>query len=156
MNDAKRLWNLSELEAFGLNRATIRKRLKAAGIEPVATGPKNAPLYDLVQVAPWICQRPQKQTDAPDLMGFKTAAELRAFMQSEREKVSLAKDTEELIARDDFEQEMATSIAGIKGFADNVITRIESTIPNASARQLEALEKLLRLDLEGVSEAMVE
>lgn len=154
MNNEKRLWNLSELEAFGLNRATIRKRLKKVGIEPVATGRSNTPLYDLIQVAPHLCQRPQKQTDAPDLMGFPTAAELRAYVQSSREQLNLMRDAGDCIARDDHEAELATCIAGIKGFADNVITRIESAIPNASPRQLEALEQQLRLDLEAVSQQL--
>ncbi|WP_158161216.1 DUF1441 family protein [Grimontia hollisae] len=151
MNNEKRLWNLSELEAFGLNRATIRKRLKAVGVEPVATGPKNAPLYDLVQVAPHICQRPQKQTDAPDLMGFPTAAEFRAFIQAEKEKLSLGEAARQLVKREDYESEIAIAIASIKGFKDRVITRIETAIPTASPAQLEELEKRLDLDLQAVS-----
>ncbi len=154
MNQEKRLWNLSDLEAFGLNRATIRKRLRAAGIEPIATGPKNAPLYDLIQVAPHLCQRPQKQTDAPDLMGFPTAAEFRAFIQAEREKISLAKDTRLLVSVMEFETELARCIAGIKGFKEKVITRIETVIPTVSPNQLEDLDRLLNFDLKAASDEL--
>ncbi|ODA29884.1 hypothetical protein A8L45_21435 [Veronia pacifica] len=150
MNE-KRLWNLSELEAFGLNRATIRKRLKAVGIEPVATGRSNTPLYDVIQVAPHLCQRPIKETDAPDLMGFKTAAELRAYIQAEREKRGLGEDCKDLITREDYENEIATCIAAIKKFASTAITRVESAIPNATGEQLESLEALYNFDLKAVS-----
>lgn len=156
MNNEKRLWNLSDLEAFGLNRATIRKRLRAVGVEPVATGPKNAPLYDVVQVAAHLCQRPQKQTDAPDLMGFPTAAELRAFIQAEREKLSLAKDTKMLIPVEDFERELGRCIAGIKGFKDKSIARIETVIPTISPSQLEDLDRLFNFDLRAISDELEE
>lgn len=154
MNNKNRLWNLSDLEAFGLNRATIRKRLRAVGIEPVATGPKNAPLYDIVQVAPHICQRPQKQTDAPDLMGFPTAAELRAFIQAEHEKLDLKLAAGQLIAVDDFEEQLGIVISGIKAFKDKMISRVESAIPNARPEQLEDLERLLNFDLKAISDEL--
>lgn len=152
--DEKRLWNLSDLEAFGLNRATIRKRLKAAGIEPRATGRSNTALYDIIEVAPHLCQRPQKQTDAPDLMGFKTAAELRAYIQAEREKLALEQDSGELITRADYENEIAMVIAAIKKFAGTAITRVESAIPNATGEQLEKLEILYDHDLKAVSDEL--
>lgn len=152
MNDEKRLWNLSELEAFGLNRATIRKRLKKVGIEPVATGRSNTPLYDLIQVAPHLCKRPQQQTDAPDLMGFPTAAELRAYRQAERDMLAINKEKADLVPREDYEREIATAIAAIKKFADHAITRVESAIPNATGEQLEQLEQLYHFDLRAVSD----
>ncbi|NAW66730.1 hypothetical protein [Photobacterium halotolerans] len=154
MNNEKRLWNLSELEAFGLNRATIRKRFKAVGLEPMATGPKNAPLYDVIQAAMHLSQRPVKQTDAPDLMGFKTAAELRAFVQAEREKLSLGKDAEDLVTREAHEIEIALCIAGVKSFKEKVITRIESAIPTATPQQLEDLERLFNFDLKAVADEL--
>lgn len=153
MNE-KRYWSLSDLEAFGLNRATIKKRLKNVGIDPVGTGPKNSSLYDIIQVAPHLCQRPQKQTDAPDLMGFKSAAELRAYIQAEREKLSLEKDSSELVTREDYENEMARAIAAVKRFKDSAITRVESAIPNATGEQLETLERLYDYDLKAVSDEL--
>lgn len=153
MNNEKRLWNTTELEQFGKHRSTIRKNLKAAGVEPVAFK-GNTPLYDVVQVAPYLCKQPRKESDAPDLMGFPTAAELRAFIQAEREKLSLGKDAGELVTREDYENETARSIAAIKGFADKLITRVESAIPNASGEQLEALEQLMRFDLKAVSDEL--
>ncbi|MEZ8095792.1 hypothetical protein ACED51_16965 [Photobacterium swingsii] len=153
MNNEKRLWNTTELEQFGKHRSTIRKNLKAAGVGPVAFK-GNTPLYDVVQVAPYLCKQPRKESDAPDLMGFPTAAELRAFIQAEREKLSLGKDAGELVTREDYENETARSIAAIKGFADKLITRVESAIPNASGEQLEALEQLMRFDLKAVSDEL--
>ena len=154
MNQEKRLWNLSDLEAFGLNRATIRKRLRAVGIEPIATGPKNAPLYDLIQVAPHLCQRPQKQTDAPDLMGFPTAAELRAYIQAQTEKMKFMQEAKETVSVFDYENQIGICIAAIKGFKDKVITRIESTIPGVTPAQLEEFEHRLNFDLEAVSDEL--
>ncbi|MFA0103363.1 hypothetical protein AB4359_24090, partial [Vibrio splendidus] len=81
-------------EAFDYHRSTIRKKLKSAGIEPIAFKGQT-PLYDVVQVTPYLCKAPLKESDAPDLMGFKTAAELRAYVQSEREKLALQKDSNE-------------------------------------------------------------
>ena len=69
MNNEKRLWNTSGLEQFGSHRSTVRKRLKAAGIEPVAHK-GNTPLYDVCQVAPYLCKAPVKETDARTLLFF--------------------------------------------------------------------------------------
>ena len=151
MNNEKRLWNTSELEQFGSHRSTVRKRLKAAGIEPVAFK-GNTPLYDVCQVAPYLCKAPVKESDAPDLMGFPTAAELRAFVQAEREKLSLSKEVGDLIQREDYENEIAKSIAVIKKFADGAINRIETAIPDATAEQLENIERLLNFDLKAVND----
>ncbi|HFQ4959214.1 TPA: hypothetical protein ACGUPM_002667 [Vibrio vulnificus] len=153
MNNEKRLWNLSELEAFNYHRSTIRKKLKAAGIEPVAHK-GSTPLYDVVQIAPYLCKAPVKESDAPDLMGFPTAAELRAYIQSEREKLALQKDSDECVTREDYENEVGVCIASVKAFKDKVITRIESAIPTAAAEQLEDLEKLLNFDLKAVTDEL--
>ncbi|CAH8235220.1 DUF1441 family protein [Vibrio aestuarianus] len=153
MNNEKRLWNLSELEVFGYHRSTIRKKLKNAGIEPTAHK-GSTPLYDVVQVVPYLCQAPIKQSDAPDLMGFKTAAEMRAYVQGQREKLALMKDAAESVTREDFENEIAVCIAGVKGFKDKVITRIESSIPSATPQQLEDLERLLNFDLKAVADEL--
>lgn len=153
MNNEKRLWNLTELEAFDYHRSTIRKKLKSAGIEPIAFKGQT-PLYDVVQVTPYLCKAPLKESDAPDLMGFKTAAELRAYVQSEREKLALQKDSNECIAKEDYENEIAICISSVKGFKDKVITRIESAIPTATTQQLEDLESLLNFDLKAVSDGL--
>lgn len=153
MNNEKRLWNLTELEAFDYHRSTIRKKLRSAGIEPIAFKGQT-PLYDVVQVTPYLCKAPLKESDAPDLMGFKTAAELRAYVQSEREKLALQKDSNECIAKEDYENEIAICISGVKGFKDKVITRIESAIPTATTQQLEDLESLLNFDLKAVSDGL--
>lgn len=153
MNNEKRFWNTTELEQFGKHRSTIRKNLKAAGIEPVAF--KGAtPLYDVVQVAPYLCQRPVKESDAPDLMGFKTAAELRAYIQSQTEKLNLMAAANETISKMEYEQEIGSLIAAIKAFKDKVITRIETAIPDVSSHQLEDLERLLDFDLQVVADEL--
>lgn len=153
MNNEKRFWNTTELEQFGKHRSTIRKNLKAAGIEPVAF--KGAtPLYDVVQVAPYLCQRPVKESDAPDLMGFKTAAELRAYIQSQTEKLNLMAAANETISKVEYEQEIGSLIAAIKTFKDKVITRIETAIPDVSSHQLEDLERLLDFDLQVVADEL--
>ncbi|WP_417536383.1 hypothetical protein [Methylophaga sp.] len=151
MNNEKRLWNTTELEQFDIHRSTIRKRLKAAGVEPTAFK-GSTPLYDVVQVAPYLCQRPVKESDAPDLMGFKTAAELRAYIQANTEKLNLMSAAGETIAKADYEQEIGALIASIKSFKDKVITRIETAIPNVDSHQLEDLERLLDFDLKALSE----
>ena len=87
-------------------------------------------------------------------MGFKTAAELRAYVQSEREKLALQKDSSECISKEDYENEIAICISGVKGFKGKVITRIESAIPTATTQQLEALESLLNFDLKAVSDGL--
>lgn len=153
MNNEKRLWNLTELELFDYHRSTIRKKLKAAGIEPVAFK-GSTPLYDVIQVAPYLTQAPVKQSDAPDLMGFKTAAELRAYIQAQTEKLKLMQEAQESIARAEYEHEIGALIASIKGFKDKVITRIETAIPNVSSYQLEDLERLLNYDLRAVSDEL--
>ncbi|MBF4425278.1 hypothetical protein [Vibrio anguillarum] len=153
MNNEKRLWNLSELEVFGYHRSTIRKKLKNAGIEPTAHK-GSTPLYDVVQVVPYLCQAPIKQSDAPDLMGFKTAAELRAYIQAQTEKLKLMQEAQESIARAEYEHEIGALIASIKGFKDKVITRIETAIPSVSSYQLEDLERLLNYDLRAVSDEL--
>lgn len=151
MNNEKRFWNTTELEQFGKHRSTIRKNLKAAGIEPVAF--KGAtPLYDVVQVAPYLCQRPVKESDAPDLMGFKTAAELRAYIQAQTEKLNLMAAAGETISKVEYEQEIGALIGSIKAFKDKVITRIETAIPDVTTHQLEELERLLDFDLGALSE----
>lgn len=153
MNNEKRFWNTTELEQFGKHRSTIRKNLKAAGIEPTAF--KGAtPLYDVVQVAPYLCQRPVKESDAPDLMGFKTAAELRAYIQSQTEKLNLMAAANETISKMEYEQEIGSLIAAIKAFKDKVITRIETAIPDVSSHQLEDLERLLDFDLQVVADEL--
>lgn len=153
MNNDKRFWNTTELEQFGKHRSTIRKNLKAAGVSPVAYK-GNTPLYDVVQVAPYLCQQPRKESDAPDLMGFKTAAELRAYVQSEREKLTLMRESGESVTKEDYENEIAVCIASVKGFKDKVITRIESAIPTATPQQLEDLETLLNFDLKAVADEL--
>lgn len=151
MNNEKRFWNTTELEQFGKHRSTIRKNLKNAGIEPVAFK-GSTPLYDVVQVAPYLCQRPIKESDAPDLMGFKTAAELRAYIQAQTEKLKLMQEALETISKVEYEQEIGSLVAAIKGFKDKVITRIETAIPNVSSHQLEDLERLLDFDLQVVAD----
>ncbi|EKO3771899.1 MULTISPECIES: hypothetical protein [Vibrio] len=153
MNNEKRLWNLSELEVFGYHRSTIRKKLKNAGIEPIAHK-GSTPLYDVVQVVPYLCQAPIKQSDAPDLMGFKTAAELRAYIQAQTEKLKLMQEAQESIARAEYEHEIGALIASIKGFKDKVITRIETAIPGVNSHQLEDLERLLNYDLKAVADEL--
>ncbi|BDR34297.1 hypothetical protein PDY_13450 [Photobacterium damselae subsp. damselae] len=153
MNNEKRFWNTTELEQFGKHRSTIRKNLKAAGVAPVAFK-GNTPLYDVVQVAPYLCKPPRKESDAPDLMGFPTAAELRAYVQSEREKLSLMRDAGGSVLKEDYENEIAICIASVKGFKDKVITRIESAIPSATPQQLEDLETLLNFDLKAISDEL--
>lgn len=154
MNNEKRLWNTTELEQFDIHRSTIRKRLKAAGVEPTAFK-GSTPLYDVVQVAPYLCQRPLKESDAPDLMGFKTAAELRAYIQANTEKLNLMSAAGETISKADYEHEIGALIASIKAFKDKVITRIETAIPNVDSHQLEDLERLLDFDLKALSEELV-
>ncbi|WP_318438144.1 hypothetical protein [Photobacterium leiognathi] len=153
MNNEKRFWNTTELEQFGKHRSTIRKNLKAAGIAPVAFK-GNTPFYDVVQVAPFLCQQPRKESDAPNLMGFKTAVELRAYVQSEREKLILMKESGESVTKEDYENEIAVCIASVKSFKDKVITRIESAIPTATPQQLEDLETLLNFDLKAVADEL--
>lgn len=153
MNDQKRLWNTTELEAFGLHRATIRKRLKEAGIVAIASK-GSTPLYDIFQVAPYLCKTPRKEQDAPDLMGFKTAAELRAFIQAEREKLSFSVDAGELVPRIECDEQIAILTASIKKFADKLITLVEGDIPNATGEQLESLENSLSYELLKVSETL--
>ena len=149
MNNEKRLWNLSELEGFNYHRSAIRKKLKQAGIEPIANK-GNTPLYDIIQVAPYLCKAPMKETDAPDLMGFKTAAELRAFVQAEREKLSLQQDALQLVATPEMESQLGLVIASMKTFAVNAITRIETAIPSVEPEELELLEDLFNKDLKQV------
>ena len=149
MNNEKRLWNLSELEGFNYHRSTIRKKLKQAGIEPIASK-GNTPLYDIIQVAPYLCKDPMRETDAPDLMGFKTAAELRAFVQAEREKLNLQQDAHLLVPTNEMESQLGLVIASMKTFAVNAITRIETAIPNALPEELELLEDLFNKDLKQV------
>lgn len=153
MNNEKRLWNTTELEQFGKHRSTIRKNLKAAGIEPTAFK-GSTPLYDVVQVAPYLCQRPIKDSDAPDLMGFKTAAELRAYIQAQTEKLKLMQEAKESISKAEYEQEIGSLIAAIKAFKDKVITRVETAIPNIDSHQLEELERLLDFDLKVVADEL--
>ncbi|PNH87394.1 hypothetical protein [Vibrio diazotrophicus] len=153
MNNEKRLWNLTELELFDYHRSTIRKKLKAAGIEPVAFK-GSTPLYDVVQVAPYLTQAPVKESDAPDLMGFKTAAEFRAYIQAQGEKHKIKQDIGESIERVTFEEQIAICISSIKEFKEKVINRIESTIPTASPEHLEDLEKLLNYDLRAIADEL--
>ncbi len=153
MNNEKRLWNLTELELFDYHRSTIRKKLKAAGIEPIAYK-GSTPLYDVVQVAPYLTQAPIKESDAPDLMGFKTAAELRAYIQAQSEKLSLMQDAREVISKDEYENEIGRLIATIKSFKDKVITRVETTVPNVDPQHLEDLERLLDFDLKAVADEL--
>ncbi|EKO3451690.1 hypothetical protein NTE11_003331 [Vibrio fluvialis] len=153
MNNEKRLWNLTELELFDYHRSTIRKKLKAAGIEPVAFK-GSTPLYDVIQVAPYLTQSPLKDSDAPDLMGFKTAAELRAYIQAQGEKLSLMQDAREVISKDEYENEIGRLIATIKSFKDKVITRIETVIPDVDPHNLEDLERLLNFDLKAVADEL--
>ena len=153
MNNEKRLWNTSELEVFDYHRSTIRKKLKNAGIEPV-THKGATPLYDVVQVAPYLCKAPVKESDAPDLMGFKSAAELRAYIQAQTEKLSLMKVAGESVTKVEYEHEMGTCIAEIKRFKDKVITRIESALPTVKPHQLEELERLLNFDLKAVADEL--
>ena len=153
MNNEKRLWNLTELEVFNYHRSTIRKKLKAAGIEPVAYKGQT-PLYDVVQVAPYLCQAPVKETDAPDLMGFKTAAEFRAYIQAQGEKLKLMKDTEVVVDAADCENALGVCITAIKRFKNTAITRVETAVPSITPQQLEDLEMLFNFDLKAVSDEL--
>ncbi|CED71557.1 putative uncharacterized phage protein [Aliivibrio wodanis] len=153
MNNEKRLWNLTDLEVFGYHRSTIRKKLKAAGIEPVAYK-GNTPLYDVVQVTPYLVQSPRQQSDAPDLMGFKTAAEFRAYIQAQSEKLKFMKETEEVVSSVDYENELGICITAIKGFKNKAITRVETAIPNINPQQLEDLERLFNFDLKAVADEL--
>lgn len=150
MNNEKRLWNLTELEVFGYHRSTIRKKLKAAGIEPLAYKGQT-PLYDIVQVMPYLVQAPRKESDAPDLMGFKTAAEFRAYIQAQGEKLKFMKDTEEVVDVADYESELGRCIAAIKTFKNTAITRVETAVPSITPYQLEDLERLFNYDLQAVA-----
>lgn len=150
MNNEKRLWNLTELEVFGYHRSTIRKKLKVAGIEPTAFHGSTG-LYDVVQVVPYLVQAPRKESDAPDLMGFKTAAEFRAYIQAQGEKLKFMKDTEEVVDVADYKSEMGRCIAAVKSFKNTAIIRVETAVSSITPHQLEDLEKLFNYDLEAVA-----
>ncbi len=153
MNNEKRLWNLTELEVFGYHRSTIRKKLKAAGIEPVAYKGQT-PLYDIVQVMPYLVQATRKESDAPDLMGFKTAAEYRAYLQAQGELHKIKQDVGASVEKVDYEEQIAICISSIKEFKEKIINRIESAIPAATPEHLEELEKLLNFDLKAVADEL--
>ncbi|MDN3699185.1 hypothetical protein F0249_17145 [Vibrio sp. 03-59-1] len=153
MNNEKRLWNKSELEAFGYHRSTIAKKLKNAGIDATAYHGQT-PLYDVIQAAPYLTQAPVKESDAPDLMGFKTAAELRAYLQAQGEKHKLKQDVGDSVEKTDYEEQIAICISAIKDFKEKVINRIESTIPTATPEHLEDLERLLNFDLKAVADEL--
>ncbi|PMJ90284.1 hypothetical protein [Vibrio sp. 10N.261.55.A7] len=153
MNNEKRLWNLTELEAFDYHRSTIRKKLKNAGVEPTAYK-GSTPLYDVVQVAPYLCQAPVKESNAPDLMGFKTAAEFRAYIQAQNEKLKFMKDTEDVVDITDYESELGRCITAVKGFKTTAITRVETAITAINPQQLEELERLFNFDLQAVTDEL--
>lgn len=153
MNNEKRLWNLTDLEVFGYHRSTIRKKLKAAGVEPVAYKGQT-PLYDIVQVMPFLVQAPRKESDAPDLMGFKTAAEFRAYIQAQGEKLKFMKDTELVVDVAEHESEVGRCITAIKSFKTTAITRVETAISTVTPKQLEELENLFNYDLQAVTDEL--
>lgn len=101
-------WSVARIaEAFGLNRATVKKRLMDARI-PVAGTVKNNPVYALRDVGPAlfssVSSDDSESIHDPSLMDPKSRKD---WFQSENERVKLESTLKQLVPAEDVHREMA-------------------------------------------------
>lgn len=143
-------WNISRFaEAFGMDRATIRKRLKAAGVEPV--GKKGAAkLYALKDAAPAIYQADQGQemempTDPEKMM----PKDRKDWHSGEKDRLANETTKSNLVPVDEHREGVLVVLKSVVGFFEGLTDKMERT-RKFTVEQLEELESCtddMRADL---------
>lgn len=119
-------WSVARIaEAFGLNRATVKKRLMDARI-PVAGTVKNNPVYSLRDVGPALFSKEPHSENGdihnPNLMDPKSRKD---WFQSENERVKLEATLRNLVPAEDVHREMAMMAKAILQVMDTWPDRLE-------------------------------
>ncbi len=118
-------WNISRIaKVFGFDRATVRKRLKAAGVLPV-TEEGMVPIYALRDVGPALF-RATAQTPAPEIdVEQLLPRERRDWYQSENERLKLGREERHLVPDDESRREMAVLARAIAHGLDRLPALLE-------------------------------
>lgn len=119
-------WSVARIaEAFGLNRATVKKRLMDARI-PVAGTVKNNPVYALRDVGPALFSNADEpDSDSihdPSVMDPKSRKD---WFQSENERVKLESTLRQLVPADEVHREMAMMAKSVLQVLDTWPDRLE-------------------------------
>ena len=120
-------WNITKIaEAFGLSRDTVRKRLKAAGVQPVSVD-RNAPIYRLSEAAPALFGAASTGGDfggfkSPDVMPPK---DRKDWFDSENARLRYERELRTLVPEDEVAREMSFLIKSVLNPIDGIIDTLE-------------------------------
>ncbi|WP_372830526.1 DUF1441 family protein [Pontibacterium sp.] len=143
-------WSISRFaEAFKMDRATIRKRLKAAGVEPV--GHKGASkLYALKDAAPAICQADQAaEFDIPDDPEKMPPNMRKDWYAGEKDRLATDTTKGQLVPVVEHREANLVVLKSVVGFFEGLTDKMERT-RKFTVEQLEELESCtddMRADL---------
>lgn len=121
-------WSISKIsEAFSLDRATVRKRLAEAGVEPAGESRGNS-LYALRDVGPALFSTNSAPADIdaiqnPALMPPK---ERKDWYQSENERVKLEESTRQLIPE--------SEVVAVFSSMTKAVVQVLETVPDLLER----------------------
>ncbi len=116
-------WNITRLaDAFGLHRDTVRKRLKEAGVVPVATR-AGANVYALKDAGPALFSdfRAGIANDPDDYM----PTDRQAWYQSELSRVKLEKEMRLLVPVEEAHREMSRLAKAVASGLDSLADMLE-------------------------------
>ena len=136
-------WSITKIaEAFELDRSTVRKRIKDAGLLPVLVK-GNSKKYSLVEIGPALYGSSQMTGDcagyeSPDEM---QPTERRAWFQSENERLKFQSEESSLVPDDQVAREMSNLIKAVinplDGITDTLERKADLTPRQANALQTE-------------------
>jgi len=136
-------WSITKIaEAFQMDRATVRKRIKSAGLLPSSVKGASKK-YSLVDIGPALYGSSQIMGecagyDSPDDM---PPNERRAWFQSENERLKFQHEESSLVPDDQVAREMSNLIKAVinplDGITDTLERKADLTPRQANALQTE-------------------
>ena len=140
VTDIKRAynWSISKLaEAFDLDRATVRKRLNAAGVEPVGKSGVS-PLYPLREAGAALFVSAFNAGPGADPNSMDPQSR-RAWFQSENERLKFETEQRHVIPDDEVGREMAKLVKAIANTLDSLTDVLEREC-GMTGEQLEVVQ----------------
>ena len=84
LEETARLWSIARLaDAFEVDRATVKRRLLAAGIEPVGQTANGHPAYRLKTAAGVLCDPPPRREIDPATLGPRDRYDFARALETE-------------------------------------------------------------------------
>ncbi|MDT8895469.1 DUF1441 family protein [Halomonas sp. I1] len=116
-------WNISRLaDAFGLDRGTVRRRLKEAGVVPAGTR-NGVNVYALKDAGPALFGDTMSAGGiGPDEM---PPSDRKAWYQSENERIKLEKDLRLLVPVEEAHREMSLLAKAVASGLDSLADMLE-------------------------------